>query len=300
MISVGKARRCPFNRLKIWMLAHEYTGGHGTANSCSTYREWLAINDQGCRSSSSRVISLSRWVDNGQRHSFRNNRCVLPADLSKDVMNSKKIYEGHIGIEWSLWRVRKHMLWPGMTSQVKDYTSKCTTCQSTGQRQPKETVTQTEFAQRPRSTVGADLFQFGGHHYLAVVDYCSNFSVVEKLPDTLSSTVPLIRHFARCGIPRVLDRDYTAARILLLGCSDRCRCSSKTCSAVTHTFSSRRLLPPAASLENSPLCASSCFVSLCSLLSLVFFFSLLLSLTHAHGSFSPPPPPLLSLSLPLF
>ena len=40
-------------------------------------------------------------------------------------------------------------------------------------------------------------------------------------------------------------------------------------------------------------------VSHCSLLSLVFFFSLLLSLTHAHCSFSPlpPPPPPLSLSL---
>ena len=65
----------------------------------------------------------------------------------------------------------------------------------------------------------------------------------------------------------------------------------------THTFSSRRLLPAAASLENSPWRASFCFVSHCSLLSLVFFFSLLLSLTHAQCSFFPPPPPPLSLSL---
>ena len=114
---------------------------------------------------------------------FRSNRCVIPADLRKDVM--KKIHEGHIGMEGSLRRAREHVFWPGMTSHVKDYISKCGTCQSMGQRQPKETLTQTEFAPRPWSTVGADLFQFGGLHYLAVVDYHSNFFEVEKLPDTV-------------------------------------------------------------------------------------------------------------------
>ena len=92
-------------------------------------------------------------------------------------------------------------------------------------------------------------------------------------------------------------RGPTAARISLLRCSDRCRCSSKSCSAVTHTFSSRRLLPAAANLENSPSRTSCCFVSHCSLLSP--FFSLAyysLSLTHTV----PPPPPLsLSVSLSL-
>ena len=44
----------------------------------------------------------------------------------------------------------------------------------------------------------------------------------------------------------------------------------------------------------------ACILLFClSLFSFVsrFFFSLLLSLTHVHGYFSPPPPPLLSLSL---
>ena len=65
---------------------------------------------------------------------FRSNRFVIPADLRKDVM--KKIHEGHIGMEGSLRRAREHVFWPGTTSHVKDYVSKCTTCQSMGQRQP--------------------------------------------------------------------------------------------------------------------------------------------------------------------
>ena len=85
---------------------------------------------------------------------FRSNRSIIPADLRKDIM--KKIQKGHIGMEGSLWRAREHVhvFWPGiMTSHVKDYISKCGTCQSMGQRQPKETLTQTEFTQRSWSTV---------------------------------------------------------------------------------------------------------------------------------------------------
>ena len=89
-----------------------------------------------------------------------------------------------------------------------------------------------------------------------------------------------------------------AARISLLRCSDRRgRFSSKSCSAVTHTFSSRRLLPAAASLENSPWRVACCFVSRAdfSLLSLVFPLAYYcLSLTH---TVLPPPPPPLSLTL---
>ena len=97
--------------------------------------------------------------------------------------------------------------------------------------------------------------------------------------------------------------DIRSISLLRVRCSDRCRCSWKSCSAVTHTFSSRRLLPAAASLENSPWRASCCFVFHCSLLSLVFSLAYYcLSLTNTVLSLSPPPPLslLASLSLSLF
>ena len=104
------------------------------------------------------------------------------------------------------------MFWHGLTAQRPDRVSKYETCISTSQRPQRESLMQTPPPARSWSTVGADLFHFGGKNFFIVLDYYSNFLEVDNLTDTISSSVILCwkRHFSRHGIPEVLRADNVA------------------------------------------------------------------------------------------
>lgn len=138
---------------------------------------------------------------------FRGQRCVVPTSLRSEVL--RKIHMAHMGTESSLRRARECVFWPGMAAQVKDYIDKCDTCQSYGRRQQRETFVQAQLPSRPWSLLGADLFHFCGQDYLLTVDYYSNYWEIDRLGDTLSSTVvkKMKQQFARHGIPDRLRSD---------------------------------------------------------------------------------------------
>jgi len=56
---------------------------------------------------------------------------------------------------------------------------------------------------RPRERIGVDLFTFGNKEFLITVDYFSNYREIDKLNNTLASTVilKLKSHFARYSCP---------------------------------------------------------------------------------------------------
>ena len=98
---------------------------------------------------------------------------VVPTAVRNDLMSVA--HASHIGIEGCLRRMREFLYWPRMTTQVKDYISKCEVCLSHRSAPPRKPLRQHDFVARPWSKIGADLCQIDGRALLVVCDYFSNF-----------------------------------------------------------------------------------------------------------------------------
>ena len=125
----------------------------------------------------------------------------------------QKIHEGHLGVESCLRRAREVFYWPLMTSEVKDYVSNCSVCNTVQPSQAREPLLEHEIPQRPWSKVATDLFSINGNNFVVVVDYCSNFIEVEQITSTASR--PLIQAlkvtFGHHGIPDSVISDNGSA-----------------------------------------------------------------------------------------
>ena len=104
------------------------------------------------------------------------------------------------------WNV---LFWPGMSAQVKDFISKCSTCNEYSYKQPKEPLLNHSIPTRPWSKLAIDLFVYNNVNYAILVDYFSDFGEVAKLNDTTSSSVIEFckQQFSRHGIPDILVSD---------------------------------------------------------------------------------------------
>ncbi len=67
------------------------------------------------------------------------------------------IHETHVGIDGCLCRARECMYWPQMSTELKEYISKCDTCLLYRPEQSQEPLTQHQFDARPWNKVGVDL-----------------------------------------------------------------------------------------------------------------------------------------------
>jgi transposase InsO family protein len=138
---------------------------------------------------------------------LRGSRIIVPTSMRREMKS--RIHEGHLGIERCKARAREALYWPGMSSEITEMISRCSTClefRRKHQREPMQPLPPTTEAW---TRVGTDLFTMQGKDYLLVVDYYTNYPEISLLPDTTSSTV--IKHaksiFARHGIPRVVISD---------------------------------------------------------------------------------------------
>ena len=138
---------------------------------------------------------------------FKGPVIVVPAALRSEMM--AKCHATHIGIEGCLRRARESMYWPRMSSDLKDYISRCDVCLAHQQAPQKETLMQHEIIPRPWAKVGADLCDFRGRSLLVACDYFSGFIEVERLHSTTTAAVSkaLKALFARYGVPDVVVTD---------------------------------------------------------------------------------------------
>ena len=85
----------------------------------------------------------------------------------------------------------------------------CETCQEMKPRNPQEPLKQHSDGDKPWQKIFLDLFKIEGKHYLAEVDYYSNFTETDLLTTTTSAHVVTLlkKHFARYGIPRMIISD---------------------------------------------------------------------------------------------
>ena len=120
-----------------------------------------------------------------------------------------RIHEGHLDVERCKARAREVLYWPGMSSEIADMVSHCSTCLEGRKKQQQEPMQTLEPTTDAWTRAGTDLFTLHGKDYLLVVDYHTNYPEISLLPDTSSSTV--IKHtksiFARHRIPKTVISD---------------------------------------------------------------------------------------------
>ena len=138
---------------------------------------------------------------------FKGPVVVILAALRAEMM--AKCHASHIGVEGCLGRARESMFWPRMSSDMKEYITKCDVCLAHLSAPLKETVIQHEVTAQPWAKVGADLCDSQGRTLLVVCNYFSGFTEVERLQSTTSNAVSRVLKvlFARYGIPNVLVSD---------------------------------------------------------------------------------------------
>ena len=133
---------------------------------------------------------------------------VVPAAVRTELMSVA--HSSDIGIEGCLSRMRECLCWPRITTQVKDYISKCEVCLSHRSAPPRGPLRQHDFVARPWSKIGAYLYQIDGRTLLVVCDYFSNFIEVARVNaavTTRSVFREFLPMFAKFGLPDVLVTD---------------------------------------------------------------------------------------------
>ena len=138
---------------------------------------------------------------------FNEQRVIIPRASRKNIL--MLIHESHLGVEKCKSRARATVYWPGMSNDIQEMVSKCSTCSTYRNRNQKEPMIAHEIPDRPWQKLGSDLFEHKGKTYLLVVDYYSKYIETSLLQDKTAGTV--IMHmksiFARHGIPEVLVSD---------------------------------------------------------------------------------------------
>ena len=132
---------------------------------------------------------------------FRRERVVIPKALCGDMKH--RIHSPHMGAESCLRHAWECIFWPGMNAEIKEMIAACETCRKYERSQPNQPLMPLETASRPWERIGVNLFTFDNWEFLITVDYFSNYWEIDKLNNTLASTVilKLKSHFARYGCP---------------------------------------------------------------------------------------------------
>ena len=132
---------------------------------------------------------------------FRSDRVVIPKALRGEM--KMKIHSSHMGAESCLRRARECIFWPGMNAEVKEMIAACETCRKYEKSQPNQPLMPLEIPSRPWERIGVDLFTFDNKDFLITVEYFSNYWEIDKLNNTLASSLilKLKSHFARYGCP---------------------------------------------------------------------------------------------------
>ena len=138
---------------------------------------------------------------------LKGERIIVPLSMRNEM--KQIIHSGHQGIEKCKARAREALYWPGMSAEIADIVSACSTCQEHHNYQQCEELLKHEVPREPWIKVGADLFTLKRKNYLLVVDYFSKFCETSLLADTSSPTI--ITHmksiFACHGIPKLVVSD---------------------------------------------------------------------------------------------
>ena len=137
---------------------------------------------------------------------FDSSRIVVPKEARPDIL--EKLHLSHSGIVKTRQLARNLYYWPGMSNQIKLMIEACDLCQ---RLRPSlhDDIQPFPKASEPMHSVSADLFTYGGHDYLVMIDRFSDYLWVSKLNSTTTAAVIKImeRWFLDVGYPCSLVTD---------------------------------------------------------------------------------------------
>lgn len=120
----------------------------------------------------------------------------------------RQIHCGHLGIGSSLRRARQVVYWFGMTKDLIELVERCSVCQKTQSKPPREPLITKEIPALPWEICASDLFKFQGVDYLLLCDSYSGYFEFEIMKNGSSSTQTievLKKWFSVHGIPRIVE-----------------------------------------------------------------------------------------------
>ena len=137
----------------------------------------------------------------------KGERILIPYTLQKSIL--RKLPYAYLGLDSMLRRARNTVFWLNMTKDLRDTVNNCQPCQALRPANRKEPLLQHEIGEKPWEKIGMDLFEIENRSYLVMVDYFSNFTEVDYLPNPTSGEVikKMKSLCARYGIPKVLVSD---------------------------------------------------------------------------------------------
>lgn len=138
---------------------------------------------------------------------FYNHRIIVPMSLRHQMVT--QLHQAHFGITKTVARAKSILYWPNMDQSIESEILKCRICEKYRSSNQKELLITHDAPELPFEKIGADILDFGGNSYLAIIDYFSKYIELIKLRTKQSSE--LIFHFkhvfATHGIPRTLIAD---------------------------------------------------------------------------------------------
>jgi transposase InsO family protein len=139
---------------------------------------------------------------------LKGHQVLVPTSLQEDILEQLHS-QCHQGVEKTRLLARRCIFWPNINSHIADKVGSCQTCNTFQNSQPPEPMVERDIPSVPWQMLGTDLFDYGGHKYLLLVDYYSKFLIVRQLQKENSTCV--IRHlkqiFSEQGIPARLYSD---------------------------------------------------------------------------------------------
>ena len=94
---------------------------------------------------------------------YKGQTVIIPTSMRREMLEA--IHYSHLGIDSCLRRAGDVLFWPGMSAQVKDFISKCSTCNEYSYKQPKEPLLNHSIPTRPWSKLAIDLFVYNNVNY---------------------------------------------------------------------------------------------------------------------------------------
>ena len=133
-------------------------------------------------------------------------RLVIPHSLRHQVL--QKIHAGHLGLSKCRDRAKQSVWWPGMSTQLADFVSKCQVCVR-DKGTATEPMVATEVPDLPWQKLATDFLKFNGSQYLVIVDYYSRYVELLRMSSTTAPSVlaQFKSVFARFGFPDELVSD---------------------------------------------------------------------------------------------
>ena len=128
-------------------------------------------------------------------------RAIVPPLLCPSMRT--KIHHSHRGPEYCLRFARDAVFWPNMSKVIEEFCHSCSTCAQYGKQAAAKPMLSHPIPTLPWQFVSQDIFAFGHKQYLITVDHYSDFYELDKLVNTLSTTIINLTkaHFAHHGIP---------------------------------------------------------------------------------------------------